>query len=223
MHTVRSRLLETLKQGGQATVRELAERLSLPAVTVRYHLDVLLGDNLVTVASAASRKRTVGRPQQLYSLTPQADAQFPDNFARLAGGVVRQMKRLLPAETVEDCFRTLAAEMAQPLTLDSPADERLHDRMERVVSFLNERGYMAQWEPDSGLIHTFNCPYSGVAAEHRELCCMDLALIESLSGQSCDRVQAIADGARCCSYQLRAHSGSESGVAAIELVDGVGP
>ena len=33
---------------------------------------------------------------------------------------------------------------------------------------------------------------------------MDLALVESLSGQSCDQVQAIADGGRCCSFRVQA-------------------
>ena len=220
MQTVRNRILEILKQVGQASVGTLADRLDMAPVSVRYHLDILLGDNLIAV-SKAKRRGVVGRPQQLYSLTPEADAHFPDNFAPLTAGVVRQMKQLLPADKVEGCFRMLAEEMAQPLALDSPADERLDERMERVVSFLNERGYMAQWEPDSGLLHTHNCPYSGVAAEHRELCCMDLALIESLSGQSCERIEAIAEGGRCCSYQVCAQSGSEIGMAAIELVDGV--
>ena len=205
MQAIRSRILETLKQVGQASAGTLADRLDVPPVTVRYHLDILLGDNLIAVSKDKPRG-AVGRPQKLYSLTAQADAHFPDNFAPLTTGVVRQMKQLLPADKVEGCFRMLAEEMAQPLAQDSPADERLDERMERVVSFLNERGYMAQWEPDSALLHTHNCPYSGVASEHRELCCMDLALIESLSGQSCERIRAIADGGRSCSYYVQENS-----------------
>lgn len=199
---IRSRILETLKQLGPSSAGAVAASLDVPQVTVRYHLDILLGDDLIAV-SKARRTRAVGRPQQLYSLTAEADAHFPDNFAPLTAGVVRQLKQLLPADKVEGCFRTLAEEMAQPLANGSPAGEKIDERMERVVAFLNERGYMAQWEPGSGLLHTHNCPYSGVAGEHRELCCMDLALIESLSGQSCERVEAIADGGRCCSYQVQ--------------------
>ena len=205
MQTIRSRILDILKQGGQATVAELADRLGMSPVSVRYHLDVLQGDDLIAV-SRARPQGTVGRPQQLYALTTQADAHFPDNFVPLTAGVVRQMKQLLPADKVEGCFRTLAAEMAQPLALDSPVDERLDERMERVVSFLNERGYLARWESDAGLLHTHNCPYAGVAAEHRELCCMDLALVESLSGQDCERIGAIADGGRSCSYRVQGQS-----------------
>lgn len=201
MQEIRSRILETLKQMGPSSAGTLADSLNVPQVTVRYHLDILLGDDLIAVAKA-KRRRAVGRPQQLYSLTAEADTHFPDNFAPLTAGVVRQLKQLLPADKVEGCFRTLAEEMAQPLTNESPVGEKLDKRMDRVVAFLNERGYMAQWEPGSGLLRTHNCPYAGVAGEHRELCCMDLALIESLSGQSCERIEAIAEGGRCCSYQV---------------------
>lgn len=202
MQTIRSRILETLKQMGQASAAALAERLNVPPVTARYHLDIMLGDNLVTV-SKLKKPGAVGRPQQSYSLTSEADAHFPDNFALLTTGVVRQMKQLLPADKVEGCFRSLAEEMAQPLVSDISPQEGLDERMDRVVSFLNERGYMAKWESDSGLLHTHNCPYIGVSAEHRELCCMDLALIESLCGHSCEPVRTIASGGRRCSYRVQ--------------------
>jgi predicted ArsR family transcriptional regulator len=218
VQAIRSRILETLKQVGQASAGTLADRLDVPPVTVRYHLDILLGDNLIAV-SKAKRPRTVGRPQQIYSLTANADAHFPDNFALLTAGVVRQLKEMLPPDKVGGCFRNLAKEMAAPIVQDSPAGEQLDERMDRVVSFLNERGYLAQWEPASGLLLTHNCPYTGVANEHRELCCMDLALVESLSGQSCEHVLAIADGERCCSFRVQeANVGNMPKSQAVELV-----
>ena len=218
MQSVRNRILEILKQDGQASVGALAERLELAPVSVRYHLDILLSDNLITVSKARERRR-VGRPQQIYSLTADADAHFPDNFALLTAGVVRQMKQMLPADQIDGCFRKLAQEMAQPVAQDSPSDERLDERMDRVVAFLNERGYLAQWEPATGLLHTHNCPYTGVAAEHKELCCMDLALVESLSGHNCARIQAIADGKSCCSFRVQVESSGRAAHAQnVELI-----
>lgn len=202
VQTVRNRILDILKQNGQASVGALAERLDLAPISVRYHLDILLSDNLITVSQAEGRRR-VGRPQKLYSLTENADSHFPDNFALLTAGVVRQMKQMLPPEKIEGCFRKLAQEMAQPVTLESRDGEELDERMGKVVAFLNERGYLAQWEPANGVLYTHNCPYTGVAAEHKEICCMDLALVESLSGQNCECVQAIADGASCCSFRVQ--------------------
>ncbi|MDE0633087.1 MAG: helix-turn-helix domain-containing protein [Caldilineaceae bacterium] len=218
MQTVRSRILEILKQDGQASVGALAERLEMAPISVRYHLDILLADNLIAVSKAKGR-RSVGRPQQLYSLTADADAYFPDNFALLTAGVVSQMKQILPADKIDGCFRKLAQEMAQPLTEACPGDEPLDDRMQKVVSFLNERGYLAQWNASEATLHTHNCPYTGVAAEHRELCCMDLALVESLSGQSCDQVQAIADGGHCCSFRIQAAAEERStGPKMVDLI-----
>ena len=202
MQTVRNRILEILKQEGQASVGVLADRLDMAPISVRYHLDILLSDNLIMVSKDKGRRK-VGRPQQIYSLTANADAHFPDNFALLTTGVVRQMKQMLPPDKIDGCFRKLAQEMAQPVTLNCPADEELDERMDRVVAFLNERGYLAQWEPDASLLHMHNCPYTGVAAEHKELCCMDLALVESLSGQDCELGQAIADGQSCCSFRVQ--------------------
>ncbi|MDE0079900.1 MAG: helix-turn-helix domain-containing protein [Caldilineaceae bacterium] len=218
MQTVRSRILEILKQDGQTSVGALAERLDLAPISVRYHLDILLSDNLITVSKAEGRRK-VGRPQQLYSLTANADAHFPDNFALLTAGVVRQMKQMLPPDKIDGCFRKLAQEMAQPVVLDCPANERLDERMDRVVTFLNERGYLSQWEPATGMLHMHNCPYTGVAAEHKELCCMDLALVEFLSGQNCELDQAIADGQSCCSFRVQVGTAEPvSGIQNVELI-----
>ena len=59
MQTVRNRILELLKQDGQASVGALAERLDMAPISVRYHLDILLSDNLITVTKAKDAERSV--------------------------------------------------------------------------------------------------------------------------------------------------------------------
>jgi predicted ArsR family transcriptional regulator len=198
--------LELLKERNGATVAELAESLNMAPVSVRHHLDILQGDNLISV-ERLERKGNVGRPQQVYALTQVANEHFPDNFAALAAGLVRQLKRVLPPEEVEAAFRALAQDFAgtvQPTLAGLPVEQRL----EAVTSFLNERGYLARWEVnaeggDGGyLLHKCNCPYAGVSDEHHELCLMDQALINELMGESCQRVQSMAADARCCTYRV---------------------
>ncbi|MFZ4661483.1 MAG: helix-turn-helix domain-containing protein, partial [Caldilineaceae bacterium] len=64
MHAVRKSILEILKeQRSGATVAELAERLEMAPVSVRHHLDILQGDNLICI-ERLERKGSVGRPQQ---------------------------------------------------------------------------------------------------------------------------------------------------------------
>lgn len=206
MHAVRKHILELLKEREGATVAELAESLNMAPVSVRHHLDILQGDNLISV-DRLKRKGNVGRPQQVYALTNDANEHFPDNFAALASGLVKQLKRVLPPEQVEAAFQSLAEDFAGSLQ-PALAELSVEERLERVTCFLNERGYLARWEVDEGgedggfLLHKCNCPYAGVSDEHNELCLMDQALINELMGESCLRIQSMAKDARCCTYRV---------------------
>ncbi len=213
MHAVRKHILEILKEREGATVAELAESLNMAPVSVRHHLDILQGDNLIAV-DRLERKGNVGRPQQVYALTDDANEHFPDNFAALASGLVRQLKRVLPPEQVEAAFRALAQDFAGKV-LPSLTHLSVEERLERVTCFLNERGYLARWETDENgedggfLLHKCNCPYAGVSDEHSELCLMDQALINELMGESCQRIQSMAKDARCCTYRVAGPIGLE--------------
>ncbi len=225
MHPVRQRILELLKQRQQATVAELADALNMAPVSIRYHLDVLQADALIR-AEPERREGRVGRPKQVYTLTAQAGALFPDNFGALARGLLRQLKRRLGEEQLAGVFQELAREMAAELAAQcrQPMEElSLEQRLDCVAELLNARGYMAQWHgrPGDGnaaangserpeyILYTYNCPYGEAAQEHRELCCMDLALVSNLLGQECERVDSLADDGLCCAYRVQADAPGE--------------
>jgi len=178
-------------------------------VSVRHHLDILQGDNLIRVGRT-ERTGSVGRPQQIYQLTDDADELFPNNFAVLAAGMVRQLKQMLPAEQVESIFHSLATEMAAEADVTSLAELPLDERLERVTNFLNERGYLARWEPgadgNSFVLYKHNCPYAGMSDEHHELCMMDQMLIDRLVGVPCNRTSSVANNDRCCTYRIDGES-----------------
>ncbi len=215
MHLVRQSILEILKEHSCATVAELAERLNMAPVSVRHHLDILQGDNLICVERLA-RTGAVGRPQQVYALTEDANRYFPNNFAALASGLLRQLQDVLPPERFEIALKNMAREFTAPLDLDGPDSALDAERMEQIVDFLNERGYLARWEEreitgrvdnsDTGdsvyLLHKCNCPYAGISAQHHELCIMDQALVDELVGQHCERVQSLAADEPCCTYRI---------------------
>lgn len=213
---VRKSILEILKKKGQATVGEMADLLNMAPVSVRYHLDILQGDNLIEIGKV-QREGQVGRPKQVYMLTVDADQHFPDNFAQLTAGLVDQLKRMLPSGEVEHAFHAIARDMASGLVDESGAD--LSDRhLDLVVDFLNARGYLAKWErtEENGekgfLLHTHNCPYAGLATMHSELCCMDLALISELMGAECECIESIANAGTSCTYLIGCQKGSAEAV-----------
>ncbi len=241
VQTVRRRVLEILKRRRSATVGELARHLDMAPVSVRYHLDILQGDNLIQV-SKVRREGNVGRPKQLYSLTKEANDFFPDNFAPLTAGLITQLKKALNPEQVEAAFCALAQEMSQSFLEDEELDEiDLEVRLDRVADFLNERGYLARWEQEppregelsslytmqedalsadrkSYLLHTFNCPYAGVSGEHRELCQMDLSLMRELVGRSCCRLDSLAEDGHCCTYRFQvSDQATEASVSTVEI------
>ncbi|HRW05323.1 MAG TPA: ArsR family transcriptional regulator [Caldilineaceae bacterium] len=234
MHALRKQILEILKEQSKgATVAELAEQLEMAPVSVRHHLDILQGDNLICV-DRLERKGSVGRPQQIYVLTEEAIAHFPNNFAVLAGKLVGQIKQLLPPEQIPCAFRAMAQEMAAECD-GLYADMPMAARLEQITEFLNDHGYLARWEAveeeavtedDDGteilletahqheyrakngvavgdlFIHKYNCPYAGISDEHSELCLMDKALIDELTGCACERVASMAEGSPCCTYRV---------------------
>ncbi|MCB0130418.1 MAG: helix-turn-helix domain-containing protein [Caldilineaceae bacterium] len=217
MHAVRKRILEILKETGGATVAELAEALDMAPVSVRHHLDILQGDNLICV-DRLERKGNVGRPQQVYGLTEDANSYFPNDFAALSNHLVRQIKQMLSPEQVQGAFCAMASEIAAEFTheleaTDAPETLSLEERLTRVTDFLNQRGYLARWEAttDDGeegdyLLHKHNCPYAGVSDEHSELCLMDQTLINTLLDRRCERSHSMAQNERCCTYVIHQDS-----------------
>lgn len=180
MQPIRHRIIEILKENGTATVAELAIELGMAQVSVRHHLDILIGEDLVT-ASGVRRRNGAGRPSQIYSLAPGASKLFPQAHEALAGEMLREIKAMLPPEEVKGMFRRLAQRTAREAP-EPRADQPLEERLDQVATFLSEKGYTARWEQHEGQyeLYTCNCPYAGVADRHPEVCEMDHALVQYL-------------------------------------------
>ena len=200
MQPIRRRIAEILKEQGTATVAELAEQLGIAQVSVRHHLDILIGEDLVQ-ATGVRRHDGAGRPSQVYSLTPEAAKLFPQRHDAIAEGMLTEIKAALPADQV----RALFLRMAEKTAAEAPAllpDQLVEERLEEVAQFLTERGYSARWETHDGRyeLHACNCPYVGVADRHHELCLMDQALMQSLMPGATRYETRALHGSSHCTY-----------------------
>ena len=200
----RQKILDYVKERGLATVDELAGMLKLNSVTVRHHLDILRGKELIADPVVRHRNKP-GRPQYAYGLSDTASSSFPKNYCELAAKLLEEVKSSAPPGGVNVIFEGVAnrlAASAPKCASDRPASERL----ERAVVFLNSHGYVASWEASSDgyLLHTCNCPYEALAKQNPELCGMDLTLAGNLLGGTVERVSRVLDGAGSCSYHLAA-------------------
>ena len=200
MQPIRRRIAEILKEQGTATVAELADQLGIAQVSVRHHLDILIGEDLVQ-ATGVRRHDGAGRPSQVYSLTPEAAKLFPQRHDAIAEGMLTEIKAALPADQV----RALFLRMAEKTAAEAPAllpDQLVEERLEEVAQFLTERGYSARWETHDGRyeLHACNCPYVGVADRHHELCLMDQALMQSLMPGATRYETRALHGSSHCTY-----------------------
>ncbi len=202
MQVTRQRILEILKERGQATIEELGETLDLTPVTIRHHLDILRGDGLVEVPEVR-RRTTPGRPQYVYMLTEAAGDFFPKNYSGFTNLMISEIRDRFEPVELDRILRGMAArvEADVPHPLDG---ETFEQRLGRVVDFLNTKGYVAKWEKiDEGyFLHTNNCPYRDVSRNNSEVCVMDMTLISNLLGTVPERVSWTAAGEYSCSYRI---------------------
>ena len=205
MQETRRYILDILKRRHQATVDDIVEELhkrrgSITAVTVRHHLKLLQGEDLIT--SPELRRRTSpGRPQYVYVLTEKARDQFPNNYQRLAEGLLEELQKHLPPQGVNVILEGVADQMAGEALIP---DGTLTDRLDAAVEYLSVRGYEAHWEQcqDGYVLSTSNCPYHHISENNVMLCELDMRLISSLLSVVPRRISHVTEGDETCSYLI---------------------
>jgi predicted ArsR family transcriptional regulator len=202
MQSTRQEILEILKEDGQATVEDLAERLELTPMTIRHHLNVLQAQNLV-VASKVRRSKKVGRPRLVYTLTEAAEDLFPHSYGELARHLVSEVKETMGEEEAEAILLRVADRIVREAPAPVPG-QTFEDRLAQVVDFMEGRGFLSRYEEtDQGFIMTnINCPYRHVSQEHEEVCLMDTEILTKLLGVTPQRMSSMREGEPACSFLL---------------------
>ncbi len=202
MHDTRQRIIEYLKEKEQATVEELAEVVDLTTMAVRYHLNVLQRDNLIT-SPTVRRASGRGRPQQIYKLTAAADELFPEDYFGLTDYLLDELDLRLGKDGLNELFNNIANRLAIEAPLPKE-NQSVEERLEEVVTFLQQRGFVIDWELHNNnyMIHVYSCPYREVAKDHPGVCLLDNRVISSMLNTSPIRISSLRSGDSHCSYQI---------------------
>lgn len=201
MQKTRQKILDYLKQHGEATVDELSVLLDdLTPVTVRHHLDVLRGEGLIE-APEIRHRTSPGRPKYVYHLTEKAERLFPNNLQTMLLYLLGEMKRTLKPQQIDDILQSIAEQMATTTGLSTDS-ETMETRLDRLVAYLTEHGYMASWEQHSEgfVLMANNCPYAGIPEKHPEMCAIDLRYISMMLGVTPKRLSHQVLGDTQCAY-----------------------
>jgi predicted ArsR family transcriptional regulator len=204
VHEVRQQIIDYLKEKKQATVGELAGAVALTPMAVRYHLNVLQKDNLIT-APAVRRPAGRGRPQQMYILTEAADDLFPVDYYILIDYLLDELKSQFGEASLEALFGRIARRLAQEAP-PAREDQTIEERLDEVIGFLRGKGFVVDWEAeeDHYLIHAYSCPYRQIARQYGHVCLLDQQVIGGMLNTNPRRTACLTRGDSQCTYRVSA-------------------
>lgn len=187
MQNTRSRILQYLSLHRQATAPEISRVLNLTQANIRHHLDVLEKNGQIEIVGTLKTSQR-GRPTFLYMLSKAAQNNSLDILASallvegLADRTPRQQQNLL-----ENTAKQIAG--THPET-----NKSITIQLSKAVQRLNDLNYKAHWEAHAEAPHLFLgvCPYAQIINRHPELCQMDAAMIEHLTGRRFKQVEKIS-------------------------------
>jgi len=196
----RPRTLDLLKIHGPANIPGLARLLGVNPNAVRQQLEALHREGLVDMKTA---RRGVGRPTQIWSLTPKAEALFPQAYGMMAVDLLRRLREIDGDEKIAKLFarrtRGLLKEYRKRLSGKNPVD-----RLRELARIRDREGYMAR--PSPGGLTEHHCPIAALAKEFPLVCQYEKLLFEAALGVKVDRTQHLASGDSACVYRTKAGS-----------------
>jgi predicted ArsR family transcriptional regulator len=205
MQDTRQQILEIMKRHGEVTVQELSNELGLTSVTVRHHLEILRSEGYISDPEV-KRSNKPGRPRYVYHLTSTAADLFPNNYSGLASALLGSIEECMLPEERDHVLERAARRIADRAGV---LPEKPEERVESVVTFLNQQGYVSRWEKDQDhdkrfFIYVSSCPYFHVSQTHNETCQIDRHMVQLLAGPgtSVERLKNMALKSGLCVYAL---------------------
>jgi predicted ArsR family transcriptional regulator len=194
LSSTRGQIIGLLRRS-PSTVNDLAAALGLTDNAVRAHLAAMERDGLVE--QRRGPVRGVGKPAQLYALTPAADALLPKAYAPVLGVLLQTLGERMGRDELAGLLREVGRRAAAGRGREA-ADVRM--RIEAAYGVLGEMGGVAEIEEADGAvtIRGFSCPLAALVPGHPEVCQLAEAMLTEIVGipvrEHCDK----GERPRCC-------------------------
>lgn len=191
MTTSRQKVLVYFGKARTASAREISRALKMSAATVRHHLRVLTADGRLEMAAVRGRDAR-GRPEKIYSLPRSA---LGDNLAALSDALLTESGSQVSMEALAE---RLAGE-------NSSTSHSLVKQLNLTVEKLNQMNYHAHWEAgaEGPRILFGHCPYASILEKHPELCRMDQAMLQKLTGHPARQIfRTGKEGSTVCVFVM---------------------
>jgi predicted ArsR family transcriptional regulator len=209
----RESLVQVLRREGPLTLASLVSRVGLSRSAVAYHLHDLGRAGLVERRPV---RHGVGRPHDLYDVTPLAQELPPTGYRGLAASLLEAARQIggqgLEARIFEERRLAQLHALRQRLVQGGLASAPIFERAAVVAQFLDDAGYECAVDRRGAVrLCEHHCPILEIARHAPTACDAELRLIADALEADVVRESHIAAGARTCTYRLRARGWDSRG------------
>ncbi|MBV9271408.1 MAG: hypothetical protein JO165_09950 [Candidatus Eremiobacteraeota bacterium] len=168
---------------------------------IRQQLVLLERDGLVLEKSV---RRGPTKPTYEFSLTPEAEKLFPQQYDKMLSAVLREVREQYGDMGVNAVFNGIARRsvdrVKERLTSGEP-----EEKISQLTDFLRRNGVAAEYSLIEGgfALREHNCPYSKVVKEHPEVCAVIHHVLDETIGGEHVQTESLATGGSECRFEIR--------------------
>ncbi|MBC9914726.1 transcriptional regulator [Chitinophaga varians] len=192
-----------IKTKGPLSAAELAGELGITTEGARLQLVKLAEEGLLQFESIS---KGVGRPMQIWSLTPLGNARFPDSHTELTVDIIQTIKTVLGPEALANVIQAREKNQQEKYNTALEGVTGIENRLTAFAAIRTGEGYLAEWrkEGDIFLFIENHCPICCAAATCDNICTSEMNTFISVIGEAVQvtRLDHIINGARRCVYKI---------------------
>lgn len=199
-------IVEHLQRSGAATIKELETLLGVTTTAVRQHLTALQGEGYIERKAIHDG---VGRPHHVYTTTAKVRDLYDCHCDDLALTLLEEVFAMEGAEQANRLLGRVGKRLADRYA-SSVHSAVLQERVNELADVLSQRGVLTDvvFAADNTImLKTYNCPFHELAAEHREICEMDEAVMRRVLGSEVSLSSCIMDGHSGCEFVVKRQNG----------------
>lgn len=199
--TTRGRIVAELRRRKSASAVDLANEFGLSPNAIRQQLVVLERDGLVIEKSV---RRGPTKPTYEFSLTQEAEKLFPQQYDKMLGAVLREVRDQFGQQGVTAVFDGIAKRtVAKARGRITAADPE--GRVAQLTEVLRDGGVAADYSLIDGgfVLHEHNCPYSEVVKDHPEVCSVIHHVLDETIGGKHVQTESLATGGSECRFEVK--------------------
>lgn len=205
---LRGDILVELKRAQPLTTKELADRFAVSANAIRRHLKELEAKGLLMYSR---EQRGTGAPTHAFRLSESGEQLFPTQYGEALTDVLAYVAQTNGRDAVREVFSERFRGHADRLQAEL-ADATIEEKIDAVVDFLNQQGFMAAWTVEDNQLRLaeHNCAMRDVAEQFPEICQAEIQFLRDVLQSDIHRYSYIPDGCNACQYVITVDNATDT-------------